>query len=371
MTDAQPDRPQGAERPWLRQYPPGVAAEIGPLPHPTVPALVDAAVKKFGDRAAFENFGVRLSYRDVDHLSRDFAAWLQQGLGLKKGDRVAVMMPNLLQYPVALFGILRAGMVVVSVNPLYTPRELKHQLEDSGAKAIVVMENFATTVEKAIAWTQTSAIWPATFGLACCSIEMMHTLSPRLDMGRFGAEYFRGTPRQSDLMIVAGRLTQKMAPVVRHIYDQMLEPKWVISMGACASTGGVFNNYAVVQGVDKILPVDVYVPGCPPRPEGLMEGIDVLRKKIGVNGQVTSTELIAQRRAERAEWEKEHAAELEALRELSAGHDVLQVGEAPVVEPPVAEAEAEALAAAEARSASAAQDAGGTTASTDTPGDRA
>ncbi len=208
-----------------------------------------------------------------------------------------------------------------------------------------------TTVEKAIAWTQTSAIWPATFGLACCSIEMMHTLSPRLDMGRFGAEYFRGTPRQSDLMIVAGRLTQKMAPVVRHIYDQMLEPKWVISMGACASTGGVFNNYAVVQGVDKILPVDVYVPGCPPRPEGLMEGIDVLRKKIGVNGQVTSTELIAQRRAERAEWDKQHAAELEALREMSAGHDVLQAGDAPEVEPVVAEAQAEALAAAEARAA--------------------
>jgi NADH-quinone oxidoreductase subunit B len=175
-----------------------------------------------------------------------------------------------------------------------------------------------TTVERAIAWTQTSAIWPATFGLACCSIEMMHTLSPRLDMGRFGAEFFRGTPRQSDLMIVAGRLTQKMAPVVRHIYDQMLEPKWVISMGACASTGGVFNNYAVVQGVDKILPVDVYVPGCPPRPEGLMEGIDVLRKKIGVNGQVTSSELIRQRREERLAWDRENAEGLEALAAVAA-----------------------------------------------------
>ena len=205
-----------------------------------------------------------------------------------------------------------------------------------------------TTVDKAIAWTQTSAIWPATFGLACCSIEMMHTLSPRLDMGRFGAEYFRGTPRQSDLMIVAGRLTQKMAPVVRHIYDQMLEPKWVISMGACASTGGVFNNYAVVQGCDKIIPVDVYVPGCPPRPEGLMEGIDVLRKKIGANGQEPSSALIARRRAERAEWEREHAKELEELRQVSEGHDVQQAGEAPRVEPVVAEAEASAR-AAEAR----------------------
>jgi NADH-quinone oxidoreductase subunit B len=184
-----------------------------------------------------------------------------------------------------------------------------------------------TTVEKAIAWTQTSAIWPATFGLACCSIEMMHTLSPRLDMGRFGAEYFRGTPRQSDLMIVAGRLCQKMAPVVRHIYDQMLEPKWVISMGACASTGGVFNNYAVVQGVDKILPVDVYVPGCPPRPESLMEGIDILRKKIGANGQTASSDLILQRREERLAWDKAHAAELAALREQSEGHDVQQAGE--------------------------------------------
>ena len=205
-----------------------------------------------------------------------------------------------------------------------------------------------TTVDKAIAWTQTSAIWPATFGLACCSIEMMHTLSPRLDMGRFGAEYFRGTPRQSDLMIVAGRLTQKMAPVVRHIYDQMLEPKWVISMGACASTGGVFNNYAVVQGCDKIIPVDVYVPGCPPRPEGLMEGIDVLRKKIGANGQEPSSELIARRREERAQWDREHAEELAELRQVSAGHDVEQAGEPPHVEPVVAEAEASAR-AAEAR----------------------
>ncbi|MFN8752666.1 MAG: AMP-binding protein [Betaproteobacteria bacterium] len=164
MTDAQPDRPQGAERPWLRQYPPGVAAEIGPLPHPTVPALVDAAVKKFGDRAAFENFGVRLSYRDVDHLSRDFAAWLQQGLGLKKGDRVAVMMPNLLQYPVALFGILRAGMVVVSVNPLYTPRELEHQLQDSGASAIVIFEGAAAVLQQVLRATPVRTVVVASVG---------------------------------------------------------------------------------------------------------------------------------------------------------------------------------------------------------------
>lgn len=137
-----------------------------------------------------------------------------------------------------------------------------------------------TTVEKAIAWAQTSAIWPATFGLACCSIEMMHTLSPRLDMGRFGAEYFRGTPRQADLMIVAGRVSQKMAPVLRQVYDQMAEPKWVLAMGVCASSGGMFNNYAVVQGVDHIVPVDIYLPGCPPRPEMLLNAILALHAKI-------------------------------------------------------------------------------------------
>ncbi len=195
--------------------------------------------------------------------------------------------------------------------------DLRDPITDEVGKGLLT-----TTMEKAIAWTQTSAIWPATFGLACCSIEMMHTLSPRLDMGRFGAEYFRGTPRQSDLMIVAGRLTQKMAPVVRHIYDQMLEPKWVLSMGACASTGGVFNNYAVVQGVDKILPVDVYVPGCPPRPEGLMEGIDILRRKIGANGQRPSSEIIAERRAERLTWDHEHAAGLAVLRTIGEGQGV-------------------------------------------------
>ncbi len=176
-----------------------------------------------------------------------------------------------------------------------------------------------TTVEKAIAWTQAGALWPATFGLACCSIEMMHTLSPRLDVGRFGAEYFRGSPRQADLMIVAGRLTQKMAPVVRHIYDQMLEPKWVISMGACANTGGVFNNYATIQGCDKVIPVDVYVPGCPPRPESLMEGIDILRTKIGGNGQTPSSELIAERTRVRQEWLAARAAADEAVADAKDG----------------------------------------------------
>jgi len=148
-----------------------------------------------------------------------------------------------------------------------------------------------TTLDKAISWAQTSSMWPATFGLACCAIEMMHTVTPRYDIARFGMENFRSSPRQADLMIVSGRVAQKMAPVLRRVYDQMLEPKWVISMGACASTGGVFNNYALVQGVDKVVPVDVYVPGCPPRPEGLLEGILVLHRKVGGKGLPSNADL--------------------------------------------------------------------------------
>jgi NADH-quinone oxidoreductase subunit B len=129
-------------------------------------------------------------------------------------------------------------------------------------------------------WAQANSIWPALFGLACCAIEMMSMSAPRWDVARFGAEVFRASPRQSDLMIVAGRLSTKMAPVLRQVYDQMPDPKWVISMGACASTGGVFNNYAIVQGVDQIVPVDIYVPGCPPTPDMLMYGFTMLQDKI-------------------------------------------------------------------------------------------
>ena len=137
-----------------------------------------------------------------------------------------------------------------------------------------------TTVEKVVQWARRSSVWPVTFGLACCAIEMMAMSAGRYDIARFGAEVFRGSPRQSDLMIVAGRLSRKMAPVLRRIYDQMPEPKYVISMGACASVGGVFDNYAIVQGVDQVVPVDVFVPGCPPRPEALIYGIVQLQKKI-------------------------------------------------------------------------------------------
>src|SRR6266550_970003 len=137
-----------------------------------------------------------------------------------------------------------------------------------------------TTVEKMVQWARRSSIWPVSFGLACCAIEMMAMSASRYDIARFGAEVFRGSPRQADLMIVAGRLSRKMAPALRRIYDQMPEPKWVISMGACASIGGVFDNYAIVQGVDQVVPVDVYVPGCPPRPESLIYGIVQLQRKI-------------------------------------------------------------------------------------------
>src|SRR5210317_475680 len=139
---------------------------------------------------------------------------------------------------------------------------------------------FTTTIDKAVRWSRTQSMWPVTFGLACCAIEMMAAGSAKYDLARYGMEVFRASPRQADLMIVAGRVSQKMAPVLRQVYDQMPDPKWVISMGACASSGGMFNNYALVQGVDHIVPVDMYVPGCPPRPEMLLDGILKLHAKI-------------------------------------------------------------------------------------------
>ncbi len=136
------------------------------------------------------------------------------------------------------------------------------------------------SLNKAVNWARRNSVWPATFGLACCAIEMMAATNSRYDLARFGSEAFRASPRQADLMIVSGRVSKKMAPILRRVYDQMPEPKWVISMGDCASCSGVFNNYAILQGVDNIVPVNIYVPGCPPNPDALIYGIMQLQKKI-------------------------------------------------------------------------------------------
>lgn len=137
-----------------------------------------------------------------------------------------------------------------------------------------------TTVDGFLRWAQSNSVWPLTFGLACCAIEMMNLTMPRYDLAQWGSEAFRASPRQADLMIVSGRLCNKMVPVIKQVYQQMAEPKWVVAMGACASSGGVFDNYAVVQGVDNIIPVDVYVPGCPPTPDAVIYAINGLRERI-------------------------------------------------------------------------------------------
>lgn len=164
----------------------------------------------------------------------------------------------------------------------------------------VVVTSSKTLLDIGMNQARAHALWPLTFGLACCAIEMMSTVASRFDLARFGSEAFRATPRQADVMIIAGRLSKKMAPVLRQIYDQMPEPKWVISMGACASSGGVYNNYAIVQGADQVVPVDVYVPGCPPSPDALMYAIIKLQNKIkqqamGNNRQMKIIEVIPSR----------------------------------------------------------------------------
>ncbi len=158
--------------------------------------------------------------------------------------------------------------------PTKGPGKFETEVEDLEQKVGL------STLSKAVAWAQTKSMWPDTFGLACCAIEMMSIVSARYDIARFGMEAFRSSPRQADLLIVSGRVSHKMAAPLRQIYDQMLEPKWVIAMGACASSGGMFNNYAILQSVDKIVAVDIYVPGCPPRPEQLMEGIIRLHEAV-------------------------------------------------------------------------------------------
>ena len=179
------------------------------------------------------------------------------------------------------------GLIDQAVDLIETEVDnIKENVKDVVAQADyefsgAVYDSILTTkVGKVIGWAQKNALWPATFGLACCAIEMMAMANSRWDSARFGAEVFRASPRQADLMIVSGRVSQKMAPVLKIIYDQMPEPKWVISMGACASCGGIFNNYAIVQGVDRVVPVDVYVPGCPPGPEALLYGVIKLQEKI-------------------------------------------------------------------------------------------
>ena len=198
--------------------------------------------------------------------------------------------------------------------------------------------NFLTgKLEDLVKWARRMSVMPATFGLACCAIEMMGAGGPHYDLARFGMETFRASPRQADLMIVAGRVSQKMAPVLRQIYDQMMEPKWVISMGVCASTGGMFNNYALVQGVDQIVPVDVYAPGCPPGPETLLHAINTLHEKIR-DGELTrrqpGTGLGSARRAARRAAQQPAGRPVHPRVALMADEVAVDEADAPPAEAP-------------------------------------
>jgi NADH-quinone oxidoreductase subunit B len=177
--------------------------------------------------------------------------------------------------------VTRQRLDDLRIRQVTAQRMLKGDVRDEDLEQYVEERLLFTTLEKAQNWARANAVWPATFGLACCAIEMISVIgSPRNDLARFGAEVSRASPRQADMLILSGRVSIKMAPVIRRLYDQMLEPKWVISMGACASSAGMFNNYALVAGADRFLPIDIYIPGCPPRPEALMYGIIKLQKKI-------------------------------------------------------------------------------------------
>jgi NADH-quinone oxidoreductase subunit B len=177
--------------------------------------------------------------------------------------------------------VTRQKLDDLRVRQLTAKRMLQGDIESADLEQYAEDRLLFTTLEKAQNWARANAVWPATFGLACCAIEMISAIgSPRNDLARFGAEVSRASPRQADMLILSGRVSIKMAPVIRRLYEQMLEPKWVISMGACASSAGMFNNYALVAGADRFLPIDVYVPGCPPRPEALQYGIIKLQNKI-------------------------------------------------------------------------------------------
>ena len=177
-------------------------------------------------------------------------------------------------------GVKRTPVTEIDIPEIVVPEKA---VEEVTAEELEMLEKggvFLTTLNKAVNWARKWSIWPCTFGLACCAIEMMATAASHYDMARFGAEVFRPSPRQADLLIVAGTLTKKMAPILKRVYDQMPEPKWVIAMGACAVGGGIYKSYAVMQGVDKLVPVDYYIPGCPPRPEALLQAVLMLQKQI-------------------------------------------------------------------------------------------
>jgi NADH-quinone oxidoreductase subunit B len=177
--------------------------------------------------------------------------------------------------------VTRQKLDDLRVRQVTAKRMLQGDVSDADLEQYAEERLLFTTLERAQNWARANAVWPATFGLACCAIEMISVIgSPRNDLARFGAEVSRASPRQADMLILSGRVSIKMAPVIRRLYEQMLEPKWVISMGACASSAGMFNNYALVAGADRFLPIDVYVPGCPPRPEALLYGIIKLQNKI-------------------------------------------------------------------------------------------